>query len=90
MNQALVRALPAYTEKATGNQVQALRIRFLFHSPRGRQVVPVENRYASLEVTEEWVTETGATRGDFIVWEEGRDVRVMKADEFEAAFRPAI
>lgn len=90
MNQSLVRNLPAYTEKASGNQVQALRVRFLFDSPRGRQIIPVENRYAGFEVTEEWVTQTGVKRGDYLVWEEGKDVRVMNAGAFEASFRPAV
>ena len=88
INPSVVRSLPAYTEKATGNAVNAICIRYLFHTPRGRQVVPVQSLYRSFEVSHEWVAETGAKHGDYIVWEDGCEPQVLSADDFDVHYRP--
>lgn len=85
----LIRELPFYTEKATGDRVQALEIMFITGSPRGCLIIPKNQRYAAFEVATGWIEAQDAKDGDFVVWQIGEPVRTMRPDEFEAVYRPA-
>lgn len=88
-NQPLVRALPVWTEKASGKQVWALKVGRLIPCPRGVSVYPEDERYAAFEMPLWWSETTRIEVGDYVVWETGEPVFSWKPVEFEAHFRPA-
>ena len=85
----LIRELPFYTDKATGDRAQALEIMFIVGSPRGCLIIPKDQRYAAFEVATGWVEAQHSRDGDVVLWRTGKPVRTMRPDEFEARFRPA-
>lgn len=89
MTAPLVRPLPEYIEKATGNQVWALKVGRLIPCPRGVCVYPEDERYAPFEQPDWWAETTRVQPGDYVVWEPGEPVYTWKPEPFEAHYRPA-
>lgn len=89
MSQPLVRQLPVWTEKATGKQVQALKVGRIIPSPRGVSIYPEDERYASFEMPLYWSETVRLEVGDYVVWETDEPVFSWKPAQFEAHYRPA-
>lgn len=90
MSQQFVRDLPWWTDKTSGNQLQALKVAHLIPSPRGVSIYPEDERFAAIEQPDWWIKAMMLEVGDYIVWEPGEPVCTWKQEAFEARFRPAV